>query len=144
MPGQGLLRPWWHRQMETFSALLALCEGKPHVTGEFSRKGQWRGALIFSLIFAWTNGWVNNRDAGDLRRHRAHYDTPVIPILYFVAMDIHFADMNTILEITIRFPRVIYEKRAKFNIWTVDNQGPWRISVSLDTPKQTAVEVGYG
>ena len=32
-------------------------------------KGQWRGALIFSVIFAWTNGWVNNRDAGALRPH---------------------------------------------------------------------------
>ena len=31
------------------------------------QKGQWRGALIFSLI--WINGWVNNREAGDLRRH---------------------------------------------------------------------------
>ena len=31
-------------------------------------KGQWRGALMFSLIWAWTNGWTNNRDAGDLRR----------------------------------------------------------------------------
>ena len=41
-------------------------------------KGQWRGALIFSLIYAWTNGWVNNRDAGDLRRHHAHYDVTVI------------------------------------------------------------------
>ena len=38
------------------------------------KKGQWRGALIFSLIYAWVNGWVNNREAGDLRRHRAHYD----------------------------------------------------------------------
>ena len=37
-------------------------------------KGQWRGALMFSLIFAWINGWVNNREAGDLRRHRTHYD----------------------------------------------------------------------
>ena len=39
----------------------------------FHHKGQWRGALMFSLICAWTNGWVNNRDAGDLRRHHAHY-----------------------------------------------------------------------
>ena len=36
-------------------------------------KGQWHGALMFSLICAW-NSWVNNREAGDLRRHRAHYD----------------------------------------------------------------------
>ena len=33
------------------------------------RKGQWRGVLMFSLICAWTNGWVNNCEAGDLRRH---------------------------------------------------------------------------
>ena len=33
-------------------------------------KGQWRGALMFSLIYAGINGWVNNREAGDLRRHR--------------------------------------------------------------------------
>ena len=41
-------------------------------------KDQWRGALMFCLICAWTNGWVNNRDAGDLRRHRARYDVTVL------------------------------------------------------------------
>ena len=35
-------------------------------------KGQWRRALLFSLICAWTNSWVNNLEAGDLRSHRAH------------------------------------------------------------------------
>ena len=30
------------------------------------------------LICAWTIGWVNNREAGDLRRHRAHYDVTVM------------------------------------------------------------------
>ena len=43
-------------------------------------KGQWHGALMFSLICAWINGWVNNREAGDLRRHRAHYDVIVMDI----------------------------------------------------------------
>ena len=33
-------------------------------------KGQWRGALMLSLICAWINAWVNNREAGDLRRYR--------------------------------------------------------------------------
>ena len=42
-------------------------------------KGQWRGALMFSFICAWINGWVNNRKAGDFRRHRGHYDVTVIP-----------------------------------------------------------------
>ena len=41
-------------------------------------KGQWRGALMFSLICAGINGWVNNREAGDLRHHRAHYDVTVM------------------------------------------------------------------
>ena len=41
-------------------------------------KGQWRGALMFSLICAWINGWVNNHEAGDLRRHRTHYDVIVM------------------------------------------------------------------
>ena len=30
-------------------------------------KGQWRRPLMVSLICAWTNGWINNRDDGDLR-----------------------------------------------------------------------------
>ena len=34
-------------------------------------KSQWRGALMFYLICAWINGWVNNGEAGDLRRQRA-------------------------------------------------------------------------
>ena len=38
------------------------------------RTGQRRGALIFSLICAWTSICVNNRDAGDLIRRCAHYD----------------------------------------------------------------------
>ena len=41
-------------------------------------KGQWRGALMLSLICVWINGWVNNRDAGDLRRYRTHYDVTVM------------------------------------------------------------------
>ena len=41
-------------------------------------KGQWRGALIFSLICAWINSWVNNGETGDFRRHRAHYDVIVM------------------------------------------------------------------
>ena len=63
--------PWWRQQMETFSALLILCEENPH-------KGQRQGALMFSLICDWTSGWANTRDAGDLRRHRVHYDVTVM------------------------------------------------------------------
>ena len=41
-------------------------------------KGQWREALMFSLICAWINNWVNNREAGGLRSHRAHCDVNVM------------------------------------------------------------------
>ena len=41
------------------------------------QKGQWRGTLIF-FICASTNGWANNRDADDLRRHRTHCDVTVM------------------------------------------------------------------
>ena len=40
----------------------------------FPHKGQWRGALMFSSIYARINDWVNNREAGDLRRQHGHYD----------------------------------------------------------------------
>ena len=44
----------------------------------FPHKGQWHGALMFSLIYAWINDWVNNREAGDLRRQHGHYDVIVM------------------------------------------------------------------
>ena len=71
-------RIWWRHKMKTFSRYWPFVRwfhrspvGSPH-------KGQWRGTLVFSLICSWTNGSVNNLDAGDLRRHRAHYDVTVI------------------------------------------------------------------
>ena len=69
---------WWRHQMETFSALLALCAGNSPVPVNSPHKGQWRGALIFSLICARINDWVNNREAGDLRCYRGHYDVIVM------------------------------------------------------------------
>ena len=62
--------------MVIFSALLAVCAGNSPVNSP--HKGQWRGVLMFSLICAWTIGWVNNHEAGDLRRQRAHYDVIVM------------------------------------------------------------------
>ena len=60
--------------MGTFSALLTICAGNSPVTGEFHSQRPVTRGLMLSLIYAWTNGWVNTRDAGNLRRHRAHYD----------------------------------------------------------------------
>ena len=75
----GVCRSWWRHQMETFSALLAICAGNSPVSPVNSQlKGQWHGALMFPLICVWINDRVNNREAGDLRPHRAHYDVVVM------------------------------------------------------------------
>ena len=42
------------------------------------QKGQWRGALMFPLICTPINDWAINREAGDLSRHRAHYEVTVM------------------------------------------------------------------
>ena len=56
-------------------------------------KGQWHGALMFSLICAWINTYVNNHEAGYLRCHLTHYDVIVMPygqtmgcMLWFVSL----------------------------------------------------------
>ena len=67
--------------METFSKLLAFVRGIHLSLVDSPYKGQWRGALMFSLIYAWTNGWASNQDAGDFRRHHAHYDVIVTNLL---------------------------------------------------------------
>ena len=46
-----------------------------------THKGQWRGALMFTLISARINGWVNKREAGDLGHNRAHYDVIVMLLM---------------------------------------------------------------
>ena len=79
--------PWWRHQMETFSALLAICAGNSPVNSP--HKGQWRGALMFSLICARINGWVNNCEAGDSRRHRAHYYVIVMSVKLFCRVDVY-------------------------------------------------------
>ena len=45
---------------------------------DYPHKGQWRWALMFSLICVWTNGWANNRDASYLRRQFTYYDITVM------------------------------------------------------------------
>ena len=85
-----ILRYMWQRNIKpycphddvikwkTVSALLALFEVNSPVSGEFLSQSQRRKALMFSLICAWTNGWANQPEAGDMRCHRAHYYITVI------------------------------------------------------------------
>ena len=74
------INTWWRHQMETFSAYWPFVRGIRRSPVNFPHKGQWRGALMFSLICAWINRWVNKREAGDLRRYLAHYDVTLMNI----------------------------------------------------------------
>ena len=69
------LTTWWRHQIENiFPALLALLRGIHRSPVNSPHKGHWHEALIFSLICAWINAWVNNLEAGDFGRHGVHCD----------------------------------------------------------------------
>ena len=72
---------WWHDAVikwKHFPRYWPFVWGIHRSQVNSPHKGQWCGALMFSLICTCINGWVNNRKAGDLRRHRAHYDVIVM------------------------------------------------------------------
>ena len=68
-------------------------------------KGQWHGALMFSLICVWINGWITNRGAGDLRRHRAHYDV----IIMKYEMDNVSQNLIKLKPVCGAFPNLFYD-----------------------------------
>ena len=69
---EGWNSAWWrHRCWSFVPGIHWSPVNSPH-------KSQWRGALLFSLICAWINGWANNCKAGDLRCSCAHYDVTVM------------------------------------------------------------------
>ena len=71
--------------------------------GNFSQKGQWHGAWIFSLICTRINGWVNNRGDCDLRRHRAHYDVTAKYITISQRLNIICRMIAPVLNLTLLF-----------------------------------------
>ena len=88
-----------------------------HVCGEFTgppvnspHKGQWRGALMFSLICTWINGWVNNREAGDLRHYRVHND---VIVMNTMAITIPY---HTILLISCYVISIIKNREKYFQV----------------------------
>ena len=70
--------PWWRHQMETLPRYW------PFVRGIHLSPVNSPHALLFSLICVWINGWVNNREAGDFKRYRAHYDVTVMRLCFCV------------------------------------------------------------
>ena len=76
-------------------------------------KGQWGGALMFPFICAGMNAWVNNREAGDLKRHRTHYDVTVCPISRKAeAADIFYQGRQ----------RPVYPIRPNYGCWWCDDE----------------------
>ena len=67
-------------QIETFFCVTGRLCGNSPVTGEFPAKASDTELWCF-LICVWKNGRVNNREASDLRRHRAHYDVTVMELI---------------------------------------------------------------
>ena len=81
-------------------------------------KGQWRGSLMFALICAWINAWVNNLETGDLRRHQAHYDVILMlrcsmksPGIFTVQVFfawlmkvVHFNNFKRLRKLSISYP----------------------------------------
>ena len=65
---------WWRHQMETFSALLVLCAGNSPVPGEFPAERPVTRSFDIFFDLRLNKSWVNNCEADDLRRYRAHYD----------------------------------------------------------------------
>ena len=63
------------RLMITLVQVVALCR---QATSHAPIWTKHLGPLVFSLICAWTNGCANNRDASDLRHHRAYCDVTVM------------------------------------------------------------------
>ena len=75
---------WWRHQMETFSALLALCAGNSPITGEFPSPRSVTRSFDISFDLRLNKRLSkHSRDAGDLRYHRAHYDVTVLESRFF-------------------------------------------------------------
>ena len=75
------LESWWRHQWKHFPRYWPFVWGIHRSPVNSLHKDQWWGAWMFSLICVWINGWENNREAGDLRSHRAHYDVTVMRTL---------------------------------------------------------------
>ena len=75
--------PWWRHQMENIRRNWPFVRGIHRSPVKSLQKSLWCGALMFSLICAWRNVWVNNREADDLSRHRVDYGVSVMePVDY--------------------------------------------------------------
>ena len=81
-------------------------------------KVQGRGALILSLICPWINGWVNNREVGDLRRQFVHYDVTVMTHLKPVVWNA-WSQSATVGNVYLTRVNLCEIKRVKLTVFTL-------------------------
>ena len=110
-----LKNTWWRHQLETFSALLAIMRGIHRSPVNSPHKDQWCGALMFSLICVWINGWVNNREAGNLRRYRAYYD---VSLTNFSVIQIHQCATGSWISMVLPEIKSVFSKKIILCYWT--------------------------
>ena len=106
---------WWRHQMETFSALPAICARNSPVTGEFLAQRPVTRSFDVFFYLRWINGYVNNGEAGDLRRHHIHYDVTVM---------IQFAHISAAVSVNSLRPDDTYMCQRTDITWTDDDWLP--------------------
>ena len=96
-------------------------------------KGQWRRALVFSLISAWTNSWLNNRDVGDLRHHRVYHvvtvmfenNDPVMPLIYTGrTAQLSWYEKKVVTDKILRIKAKVNWIFNSLKLWTSCGMGP--------------------
>ena len=88
-------------------------------------KGKWHGALMFSLICSWINGWVSDREAVDLRRHRVHYDTTATKTKWWVTVLGGLLYWLSYSDITVWICNCIYLFYMKDNYESMSSFSRW-------------------
>ena len=104
--------------METFSALLAICAGNSPATGEFPTQRPVTRSFDVFFDLRLINGWINNGEAGDLRRHRTHYDVIVMHeswvinlVSWLLASPLDVSSAAMILSLHDKHSLAVHEER---------------------------------
>ena len=106
----------------TFSALLAICAGNSSVTGEIPTQRPVSRSFDVFFDLRLINGWVNIGEAGDLRRHFAHYDITVMTHLTHLTHLRSWIQSIYLLLVLLKSDNFC-RRYSKFHIW------PWKFKV---------------
>ena len=123
LDNHNLVTTWWRHQWKHCQPYWPFVRWITRSPVNSPHKGQWRGALMFLWTAPWINGWVNNREAGDLRCYRAHFDVIVMKYLIVKAVPgVHL--LNSLSHICVSKLTIIgsdnglWTGRRKAVIWT--------------------------